>query len=72
VLVAESPEQFDDLFARGQALPSDTEYVAHYHHERNHQGLGDRLDWTLTQIPPGAGDQGGSPETGAETAGCLD
>jgi hypothetical protein len=30
------------------------EYVAHYHHERNHQGLGNRLIERSDQPAPGA------------------
>ena len=28
------------------------EFVAHYHHERNHQGLGNRLIHPLSTLPP--------------------
>ena len=32
-----------------------TEYVAHYHHERNHQGLGNRLIEPIDKNPPSTG-----------------
>jgi putative transposase len=31
------------LFGEGSLRKSVQEFVAHYHHERNHQGLGNRL-----------------------------
>ena len=40
---------------RGKRLSLSTEYVVHYHTERNHQGLGNEL---LTPLPASANDTG--------------
>jgi putative transposase len=43
------------LFGEGSLRKAITEFVVHYHHERNHQGLGNRL---IMPEQPGAGSTG--------------
>lgn len=43
------------LFGEGSLRKAITEFVVHYHQERNHQGLGNRL---IMPEQPGAGNTG--------------
>jgi len=43
------------LFGEGALRNAIREFVAHYHLERNHQGIGNRLITPITTPPPATG-----------------
>jgi len=56
------------LFSQKQLRNAVSEYVAHYHEERNHQGMGSAL---LTGIGPQEGSKQGEIVCGERLGGLL-